>query len=84
MMSRSQSLSHDSITLTPIAIAVFNLASSPNLTEPPFLSFTKIKGTFLEEAMLGRCFVSHRGLQSEASSMAYILEINQTHQFSVY
>ncbi|KAF5937241.1 hypothetical protein HYC85_024747 [Camellia sinensis] len=67
---------HDFRTLTPMAIAVFNLTNSPNLTEPPFLSFTKIRGTFLDEAMLGRCLVSHRGLQSEASIHALALPMN--------
>lgn len=54
-----------------MAIAVFSLTSSPNLVEPPFLSITTIRGTFLEEAMLDRCLVSDCGMQSEATSMAY-------------
>lgn len=59
-----------SITFTPTAIAVLSLTSSPNLKEASFLSLTKINGTFLDKAKLGRCFVSHRGLQSEASNTA--------------
>jgi hypothetical protein len=51
-----------------------SLTSSPNLKEPPFLSLTKISGTLLDEAKLGRCFVSHRGLQSEANSITYKLK----------
>jgi hypothetical protein len=53
-----------------MAIAVFSLTSSPNLKDPPRLSLTKISGTFLDEAKLGRCLVSHFGLQSEAINMA--------------
>lgn len=60
------------LTLTPIATAVLSLTSSPNLREAPFLSLTKINGTLLEEAKLGRCFVSHRGLQSEATRTTYM------------
>lgn len=67
-------LSSDIHTFTPIAIAVLSLTSSPNLKEPPFISLTKISGTLLDEAKLGRCFVSHRGLQSEANSTAYKLK----------
>lgn len=59
-----------SITFIPIAIVVLSLTSSPNLKEAPLLSLTKINGTFLDMAKLGRCFVSHHGLQSEASNTA--------------
>lgn len=58
------------LTLIPIAMAVFNFTSLPNLKEPSLLSLTKIMGTLLDEAKLGKCFVSHRGLQSEATSTA--------------
>lgn len=60
-----------SFTLMPIAIVVFSLTSSPSLNDPPFISLTMITGTFLERAKLGRCFASHRGLQSAANNMAY-------------
>ena len=63
------------LTLIPIAMAVFNLTSSPNLKEPSLLSLAKIKGTPLDEARFGRCLVSHRGLQSEATSTACITYI---------
>ena len=56
--------------MTPIAIAVLSFTTSPNLMEPLLLSLTKITGTFLEDAMLGICFVSDRGLQSNAKRIA--------------
>ena len=67
-------LSSEIHTFTPMAIAVLSLTSSPNLKEPPFISLTKKSGTLLDEAKLRRCFVSHRGLQSEANSTAYKLK----------
>lgn len=54
-----------------MAIAVFSFISSPNLKEPSFLSFTEMSGTFLEAANAGRCFVNHRGWQSDANNIAY-------------
>ena len=68
------------LTFIPRAMAVFNLTSSPNLKEPPFLSLTKMSGTFLEDARLGRCFVNHFGLLSEATSMACILSTVDIYQ----
>lgn len=59
-------------TFIPIAIAVFKLTSSPSLKDPLFLSLTKISGTFLDEARLGRCLVNHRGLQSDANRIACV------------
>lgn len=59
-----------------MAMAVLSLTSWPNLKEACLLSLRKIKGTFLEEAKLGRCFVSHLGLLSEAISTAYNIVIN--------
>lgn len=54
-----------------MAIAVLSWTSWPNLKEAPLLSLRKIKGTFLDRAKLGRCFDSHRGLQSEAIRTAW-------------
>lgn len=67
------------LTLIPIAMAVFNWTSSPSLKEPCLLSLTKIRGTFLVEAKLSRCFVNHRGLQSEATSTACTNNIEANH-----
>ena len=59
------------LTITPVAMAVLSFfTSSPNLMEPVLLSFTKFTGTFLEAAKLGICFVSDRGLQSDAKRVA--------------
>lgn len=52
-------------------MAIFSLISSPNLKEPCFLSLMNIRGTFLEDTKLGRCLISHLGLQSEATRMTF-------------
>lgn len=54
-----------------MAMAVLSWTSWPNLKEAPLLSLRQIKGTFLDRAKLGRCFDSHRGLQSEAIRTAW-------------
>lgn len=54
-------------------MAVLRLTSLPNLKDPS-LSFTNINGTFLDVAMVGTWFVSHRGLQSAVNSIAYIIK----------
>ena len=68
-----QSAKQKPLTFTPIAIAVFSFTSSPNLKDPLLSSLTMINGTFLDEANVGRCFVSHFGLQSAANKIAYKL-----------